>query len=277
MAMRVVLFVIVSCVFFGNSFAQNRFMPQRKVTRLVEGVDEIQHPDALPDFPEGNTTVIVGDSAVFVVDSGYLPSSTEQDIAQIRQWTNKPVRYLMITHGHTDHDSGNGTYAHEFPSLTIISHRETRNLMARYTPGYPQLFVTRTAQLKTQLETGAGDDGKPLTAESTTELMREVQARDKVGDNFKSMGENPLPGLTFDQGTRSADLGNREVQVKFLGRGNTAGDIVAFLPKEKIAVVATSSCTHCHTPVPGSQWIGLQPSITLQHCNRKLSCLATEK
>src|SRR5437016_5830224 len=124
-----------------------------------------------------------------------------------------------------------------FSGLTIISHRETRNLMGRYTPVYPQLFVTRTAQLRTQLETGAGDDGKPLTAESKNELIREVQARDKVGDDFKSMGENPLPGLTFDQGTLSFDLGNREVQVKFLGRGNTARDIVAFLPKEKIAVV----------------------------------------
>ena len=149
--------------------------------------------------------------------------------------------------------------------------------MARYTPGYPQLFVTRTAQLRTQLETGAGDDGKPLTAESKNELIREVQARDKVGDDFKSMGENPLPGLTFDQGTLSFELGNREVQVKFLGRGNTAGDIVAFLPKEKIAWSATSSCTYCHTPVPGSQWIGLPPSITLQRYNRKLSYLATEK
>ena len=39
--------------------------------------------------------------------------------------------------------------------------------------------------------------------------------------------------LTFDHDF-TIDLGNREVQVKFLGRGNTAGDAVAYLPKEKI-------------------------------------------
>jgi glyoxylase-like metal-dependent hydrolase (beta-lactamase superfamily II) len=39
--------------------------------------------------------------------------------------------------------------------------------------------------------------------------------------------------LTFDHDF-SIDLGNREVQIKFLGRGNTGGDAVAYLPKEKI-------------------------------------------
>jgi glyoxylase-like metal-dependent hydrolase (beta-lactamase superfamily II) len=39
--------------------------------------------------------------------------------------------------------------------------------------------------------------------------------------------------LTFDHDF-TIDLGNREVQVRFLGRGNTAGDAVAYLPKEKI-------------------------------------------
>ena len=238
MGISVFAMVILSCcVFVRDSSAQIRFTPQRKITRLADGVYEIQHPDALPDFPEGNTTVIIGDRSVFVVDSGYLPSSTRRDITQIREWTNKPVRYLMITHGHTDHDSGNGTYAREFPGLTIIAHRETRNLMSRYTPGYPELFGARTAQLKKYLQTGSDDNGKPLTAENKEQITREVSAREIAGEDFKSMGDNPLPDLTFDQSSLSFDLGSREVQVKFLGRGNTAGDIVAFLPKEKIAIV----------------------------------------
>jgi len=42
--------------------------------------------------------------------------------------------------------------------------------------------------------------------------------------------------LTFDHDF-AIDLGNREVQIKFLGRGNTAGDTVVYLPKEQIAIV----------------------------------------
>jgi len=43
------------------------------------------------------------------------------------------------------------------------------------------------------------------------------------------------PDLAFDR-ELDVDLGNRQVQLKFLGRGNTAGDAVAYLPKEKIVV-----------------------------------------
>ena len=41
--------------------------------------------------------------------------------------------------------------------------------------------------------------------------------------------------MTFDHDF-SIDLGNREVQVRFLGPGNTAGDAVVYLPKERIVV-----------------------------------------
>jgi glyoxylase-like metal-dependent hydrolase (beta-lactamase superfamily II) len=44
---------------------------------------------------------------------------------------------------------------------------------------------------------------------------------------------NQSPTLTFDDGL-TIDLGGREVKVEFLGRGNTGGDAIAYLPKEKI-------------------------------------------
>ena len=58
---------------------------ERKVTKLADGVFEIQHDLS------GNTTVIIGDRQVFVVDTCFLPSQAREDIAQIRQWTDKPV------------------------------------------------------------------------------------------------------------------------------------------------------------------------------------------
>src|SRR5262249_43360863 len=103
MGIRVFAMLILSCYIFAwGSFAQDRFAPQGKITRLADGVYEIEHPDLLPDVPAGNTRVIIGDRSVYVVDSAYLPSSARMDNAQIREWTTKAVRYLMITHGHTD-------------------------------------------------------------------------------------------------------------------------------------------------------------------------------
>jgi cyclase len=105
---------------------------QRKVTKLADGIYEIRHKDAPDTFPQGNTVVIIGDTGVVVVDSCYLPSSAREDIAQIRQWTDKPVRYLLNTHHHGDHSFGNASHADAFPAITIIAQTETAKLMAAY-------------------------------------------------------------------------------------------------------------------------------------------------
>src|SRR4051812_26432543 len=88
----------------------------REVSKVAEGVYVIRHPDAPDGFPQGNTTVVVGTKAVLVVDSCLLPSSARRDIEQIREWTKKPVTYLVNTHWHFDHTLGNATYAEAFPA-----------------------------------------------------------------------------------------------------------------------------------------------------------------
>src|SRR4029077_5840059 len=87
---------------------------QRQVTQLADGVYAIQHAVPNGGNASGNSTVIIGDRQVFVVDSGYLPSQAREDIAQIRQWTNKPVAYLLNTHSHNDHNNGNRAYLEAF-------------------------------------------------------------------------------------------------------------------------------------------------------------------
>jgi hypothetical protein len=49
--------------------------------RIAEGVYFIRHPDAPDLFPQGNTTVIIGERECLVVDSCLLPSSAKEDIA----------------------------------------------------------------------------------------------------------------------------------------------------------------------------------------------------
>src|ERR1051326_1984016 len=75
---------------------------------------------------------------------------------------------------------------------------------------------------------------RPLTDEEKAELKTVLPQRLAVQDELKSLPFQSAT-LTFDHDF-TIDLGNRIVQVKFLGRGNTAGDAVAYLPKEKIVV-----------------------------------------
>src|SRR5437868_537932 len=108
---------------------------ERKVTKLTDGVYEIEHRGSPDGFDSGNTTVIIGERQVFVVDSCFLPSAAREDIAQIRQWTDKPVSFVLNTHFHNDHNLGNRAYMDAFPALTIIAHTETKKEMDMFGPG----------------------------------------------------------------------------------------------------------------------------------------------
>jgi glyoxylase-like metal-dependent hydrolase (beta-lactamase superfamily II) len=207
---------------------------ERKVTRLADGVYEIQHKD----HGGGNSTVIIGDRQVFVVDSCFLPSAAREDIAQIRQWTDKPVAFVLNTHFHNDHNFGNRIYVDAFPAVTVIAHVDTKKDMDMFGPG----SLSREERdsygimqlLKTMLETGKTKDGRPLTDEEKAEVKSMLVSRPAMIEELRNVKFQSAT-LTFDHDF-SVDVGNREVQVKFLGRGNTTGDAVVYLPKEKIVV-----------------------------------------
>ncbi len=206
----------------------------RKVTKLADGVYEIEHQDNLDGFASGNTTVIIGERQVFVVDACFLPSAAREDIAQIRQWTDKPVSFLLNTHFHNDHNFGNRAYMDAFPALTIIAHVETKKDMDMFGPGSESREEKTTASLQQMLDTGKTKKGRPLTADEKAEVKSALAQRAPVMEELKAVKFQSAT-LTFEHGF-SVDIGNREVQVKFLGRGNTAGDAVVYLPKEKIAI-----------------------------------------
>ena len=206
----------------------------RSVIRLAEGVYEIQHKNAFDGSASGNTTVIIGERQVFVVDSCFLPSAAREDIAQIRQWTDKPVAFVLNTHFHNDHNFGNRAYMDAFPSLTIIAHAETKKDMDMFGPGSVSREEKGKAALKQMLDTGKTRDGRPLTPEETTEVQNALARRIEIINELKKVRFQSAT-LTFEHDF-TIDLGNREVQVKFLGRGNTAGDAVVYLPLEKIAI-----------------------------------------
>ena len=216
------------------SFADSIATHERTVTKLAEGIYEIRHPDAPDTFPQGNTTVIIGDRGVFVVDSCLLPSSARQDIAQIKQWTDKPVMFLLNTHWHFDHTLGNATYAAAFSGIQIIAHAHTRQEIAEYNPGAVERYPQRRERFQKVLDSGKDESGKPISEADRLDYQRSLAGLDGVLAEFKDAKQLP-PNVSYDH-EMSVDLGNREVQIKFLGRANTAGDSVVYLPKEKIVM-----------------------------------------
>ena len=228
------LFLFAAVLFFSNVIVLAKDSGktlERTVVKLADGIYTIRHKDAPDTFPQGNTTVIIGDREVLVVDSCYLPSSAREDIAEIRRWTNKPVRYLVNTHWHFDHTMGNGTYWEAFPGLNIVAHIETARQSSGYNPGWFERFPKRGDRLKQTLAAGKDANGKVLSEGERKEYQDAIAGIAPVQEEFKSIVDRS-PNLTFDSEMR-IDLGNREVRIMHLGRGNTAGDAIIFLPKEK--------------------------------------------
>jgi glyoxylase-like metal-dependent hydrolase (beta-lactamase superfamily II) len=207
----------------GAAVADSSVTTQRSVTKVADGIYAIRHVDAPDANPQGNTTVIIGERAVLVVDCGYLPSSAAEDIAQIRRWTDRPVRYVLNTHWHPDHQRGNSVYVDAFPDVTIVAHAQTARLMAAYDAANRERYPKRLQAMK-----------ETLAQKPDAELQKTVDGRNRVLAELQR-SRLQLPTLTFDN-ELDLDLGNRVVEIRHSGAGDTRGDAWAWVPKEQVLV-----------------------------------------
>ena len=209
---------------------------KRELTELAPGVWEIRHADPLPGWVLGNTLVVIGSEGVLVVDACNVVWDAETDIAQIREWTDLPVRWLLNTHWHSDHNGGNHSYRQAFPGVQILATSETKRRMDGVAVTLPAEILADTGPLRREREealaSGKGADGQPLAEADVARLKQELADYTRVEAGAKSWVYQG-PTCTFEDGL-TLDLGGREVRVEWLGRGNTGGDAIAWLPKERI-------------------------------------------
>ncbi|HEX6706158.1 MAG TPA: MBL fold metallo-hydrolase [Albitalea sp.] len=212
-----------------------------QVRELARGVYTIRHPDPTDDFPDGNTTVVVGDREVLVVDTCYLPSSADADIGRIRGWTDKPVRWVLNTHWHNDHVGGNQRYRLAWPGAEVVGHDETRRMVDARVRSYVRRFVApdstfgrQREALRRTAQTGVDEKGAKVDAAARSAAAASLARLERAVAEFRDVVIEP-PSVTFETGLR-IDLGGRVVELKHLGRGNTGGDVVAWLPAERILI-----------------------------------------
>jgi cyclase len=258
--------IAIALLLATAAWADSSATRERTVTKLAENVYTIRHDDPLPTWVNGNTTVIIGSRGVFVVDSCNVGWAAREDIADIKKWTSKPVLYLLNTHWHHDHSAGNNDYVAAWPGVQIIAHAETQRMFEASVPHVRDDIFKSIPETEKMLKTLLED--KSLAEDRRKYFENRLTRVPAVFEDTKAFVHQP-PTLLFEQDF-TVDLGDRKVEVKHLGRGNTGGDAVAYLPAEKILAAGDLVVS----PVPftfdgyPSEWartldkiIDLQPAI----------------
>ena len=195
-----------------------------------------------------NAAIILLEDGVLVVDTHSKPSAARALIEQIKKLTPKPVKFVVNTHFHWDHYQGNEAYPSSWPAgVEIISSEATRNNIQRI--GIPRIkneIVTlpqEIAGLKSDLE-------KAATAEQKSTIQENLRQAEAYFAELKSM-QVTLPTMTFDH-SLILHRKSRTVEILWLGRAHTDGDVFVFLPKEK--VLCTGDALHGWTPFMGDSY-----------------------
>lgn len=238
------------------------------VQKIDNGVYAVVRHDPISYVNNANSLIVVGDSAVLVVDAQFTRLATAQTIGAIRRITSKPVRYVVNTHWHDDHVAGNQVYRDSFPGVRFISHANTRaDLLALGAPNRRGTwdaagpFTTRFERLLTQ---GLGVDSTPVTPLERATMENTIA----VGRQY--LAEKPdfretLADLTFTR-AMTIDLGGRRVDIRYFGEANTRGDAVVIVPDSRI--IATGDIVVAPVPFAFNAyiggWIGALDSILAQ-------------
>jgi glyoxylase-like metal-dependent hydrolase (beta-lactamase superfamily II) len=210
-----------------------------RMERVADGVYVIIHDNATDEWPHGNTGVIVGQDAVAVVDATYLPSRARADIALIRRVTPKPVRYLIYTHWHFDHNNGGIAYREAFPDVAIVSQRDNARFIELNGIWWSKMSTqpnsTKRAglgRMEEDVARGADSSGRALTAEELTMHQGHIRQRRAELEELKTL-KIVTPDLLFE-GELTLPLGRRVLELRDRGKANSPHDVTIWLPQDRV-------------------------------------------
>jgi cyclase len=235
--MRIISFLAALLFAFTTRAADGKFVnEQYDLQKISDGVYSFIAPESDSGVVQSNCTVIIGEDAVLVVDTGQFPTLAERMVADIKQITSKPVRYIVNTHWHFDHVWGNGVFRVAYPGVAIISTEYARELVESESPKYianqPATNTKQAADLRKLVADGKLTDGRALTDETKKSLNHSADTLERINKEI-ALTINTPPTIGFEK-ELTINLGKREVKVMWLGRANTGGDAIVWVPDAKL-------------------------------------------
>jgi glyoxylase-like metal-dependent hydrolase (beta-lactamase superfamily II) len=175
-----------------KKFASQADLEEKQVTfeRLSE------HAYAYTAEGDPNTGVVIGDDSVMVIDTQATPVMAADVVRRIREVSDLPIRYVVLSHYHAVRVLGASCFAAE----QVIASRDTYDLI---------------------VERGEAD------------MKSEIARFPRLFRAVESVPGLTWPTMVFE-GSMTLWMGKLRVELLQLGRGHTKGDTVCWLPEEKV-------------------------------------------
>jgi glyoxylase-like metal-dependent hydrolase (beta-lactamase superfamily II) len=167
------------------------------VRRLAEGVYAVLGDTGRGSEGRPNAGFIVTREGVVVIDALASPRQGEQLLRSIRRVTPQPIRWLVLTHHHPDHHMGAIVFRRA--GAQVIAHPDSRVL--------------------------ASEGG---TDQLVADWVGVVGLQAMLGFELADSPDRPVAGRD------SLRLGGRRIVILHAAPGHTAGDLLVWLPRERV-------------------------------------------
>jgi len=176
----------------SKAFASHADVEEKKIS-----FDKLSdHAYAYTAEGDPNTGIVIGDDAAMVIDTQPTPVMAQDVIRRRRQVTDKPIRYVVLSHYHAVRVLGASGYKPEH----VIASRDTYDLI---------------------VERGEQD------------MKSEIERFPRLFQAVESVPGLTWPTIVFEK-RLTLMLGKLRVEIMQLGRGHTKGDTVVWLPDDRI-------------------------------------------
>ena len=208
--------------------------------KVTDHVWVMRQPDRLWAAVIGNVEIIEQSDGVVLVDSGGTIADGQDVVDAVARLTPKPIKAVIITHWHNDHPLGVPAVLAKFPKARIIATDWTAKVMAY--PDVLQVGIGKPdAKLAKDRFDGAVERSRDYQKSAQDPALSPAERREFaiegawVLERAKRQLNNyiVLPTESFADVLKIDDP-MTPIEALYLGRANTRGDAIVWLPRQKV-------------------------------------------
>ncbi|HEX7828907.1 MAG TPA: MBL fold metallo-hydrolase, partial [Thermoanaerobaculia bacterium] len=212
--------------------------PSFVIEKVADGVYVSKRTETPGLIFDSNSVFIINDSDVFVVDTNFTLASARANIAELKKLTNKPVRYIVNTHWHDDHITGNAAWRDAYPDLKFIGHTSSREDMKGVGAANRDNLREHLGETINLFKRALADQkniaGVPITPDERASYLADLSHLERYKDEGRYAEIIPPSVLVDDE--LSFTRGDRIITIRHLSRAHTGADLIVQLPKENIVI-----------------------------------------